>query len=154
MITKKIEELLKNREFLNIATCDFSGRPNVAPKFLLKLETNFIYLVDYVISRTWENLKVNPKASLSIMDNETLIGYQINGSVRIIDNGPEYDKVLNELHSKEIMLSSKRIIEGLHRGQKHKIFEAALPEKVVAFKVKIEEIIEIGSSGQLKREKV
>ena len=71
MLPKKIKELLENREFISVATCDFKGRPNAAPKFFLKFEHNFIYLVDYTIGMTWENLKVNPKASLSLMDPDT-----------------------------------------------------------------------------------
>jgi hypothetical protein len=39
-IPEKIRHFLNKTEFLNIATCDFSGRPNVAPKFLMiKLKT-------------------------------------------------------------------------------------------------------------------
>jgi predicted pyridoxine 5'-phosphate oxidase superfamily flavin-nucleotide-binding protein len=154
MLSTKIAQFLKNREFISVATCDFKGRPNAAPKFLLKLEDNFIYLVDYTISRTWENLKVNPQASLSFIDPDTLIGYQINGSVKIIDKGPEYDKILIELREREIDLSTKRIVEGIYRGKGHESFEVTLPERFVVFKIKVEEVVEIGHRGDLKIEKL
>jgi predicted pyridoxine 5'-phosphate oxidase superfamily flavin-nucleotide-binding protein len=154
MLSTKIAQFLKNREFISVATCDFKGRPNAAPKFLLKLEDNFIYLVDYTISRTWENLKVNPQASLSFIDPDTLVGYQINGSVKIIDKGPEYDKILIELREREIDLSAKRIVEGIYRGKGHESFEVTLPERFVVFKIKVEEVVEIGHRGDLKIEKL
>ncbi len=154
MLSTKIAQFLKNREFISVATCDFKGRPNAAPKFLLKLEDNFIYLVDYTISRTWENLKVNPQASLSFIDPDTLVGYQINGSVKIIDKGPEYDKILIELREREIDLSTKRIVEGIYRGKGHESFEVTLPERFVVFKIKVEEVVEIGHRGDLKIEKL
>ncbi|MDD5729712.1 MAG: pyridoxamine 5'-phosphate oxidase family protein [Candidatus Omnitrophica bacterium] len=154
MLSKKIQEFLKDREFISVATSDFNGRPNAAPKFVLKIENNFIYLVDYSLSRTWENLKANPRVSLSFVDTETLSGYQINGPVEIVDKGAAYEKLLNELREKEISLSVKRIIEGVHKEKSHQSFEVSIPERFAIFKVKMEEIAEIGPKGEVKREKV
>lgn len=154
MLTKKISEFLKSREFISVATCDLNGRPNAAPKFLLKIEDNLIYLIDYSFSRTLDNLRINPKVSLSFMDTDNLTGYQINGSVRIIDKGQEYNNILHELRAREINLSVKRIIEGVYREKTHKSFEVAIPENVTVFKVSIEEVVEIGPRGDLKRERL
>ena len=148
----KINELLENREFISVATCDFEGRPNAAPKFLLKLENNWIFLIDYVIGRTWQNIKINPRVSLSFVDTNTLMAYQINGPVEIIENGPVYEKMMQELELKEIDLATKRIIEGVEKGHIHEGFEVSLPERVVILKVTMEEIVEIGHSGILNRQ--
>ncbi len=91
MFKAKAIEFLKTREFVSVATADFEGNPNAAPKFLLKVEGDFIYLIDYIIGRTWENISINPKVSLSFMDPETLFGYQINGTVDIINKGKVYE---------------------------------------------------------------
>ena len=82
-MNKKIVELLKSREFVSVATCDFDGRPNAASKFMLRVEGNFIYLVDYFVGRTYRNLGANPRISLSFMDTNSLVGYQLNGLVKI-----------------------------------------------------------------------
>lgn len=150
--TARLKELLNEKEFISVATADLKGSPNAAPKLLLKMEDNFVYLIDYTIGRTWENLKVNPRASLSLMDFDTLNGYQLNGSVEIIDSGPEYEAVLKELLERKINLSAKRIVEGLYRGRKHHAFEVALPEKFVVFKVRLNELVQIGPGGDLQRE--
>ncbi|MDD5044151.1 MAG: pyridoxamine 5'-phosphate oxidase family protein [Candidatus Omnitrophica bacterium] len=154
MLSKKISRTLGQKEFIHIATSNPECRPNAAPKFLLRFENNFIYLVDYTISRTWKNLKINPRASLSVMDTDTLLGYQINGKVEIIERGAAYRILLKEFKAKGISLSAQRIVEGLRREKTHKSFEAALPEKVVFFKLKIEEVVEIGTHGGIKREKL
>lgn len=154
MISKRINELLQSRGFISVATSDLNGQPNAAPKFLLKAENNFIYLMDYIIGKTWENIKINPRVSLSFMDADSLVGYQMNGPVEIIDSGPEYEEILEELLKREIDLSTKRIIEGVERGKIHGSFEVAIPDKFVLFKVKIEEVVEIGPSGTLKRKKL
>jgi predicted pyridoxine 5'-phosphate oxidase superfamily flavin-nucleotide-binding protein len=154
MISKHLKELIESREFISLASCDLELKPNAAPKFLLKIEGDYLYLVDHIIGRTFNNLKVNPLASLSFTDNNTLIGYQINGRVEIIDSGAEYKQILKELEHKQIDLSIRRVIEGVTKGKAHKSFEMAIPEQIVIFKMKIEEVVEMRPSGALKREKV
>ncbi len=154
MLANKLVEFLKKREFIYVATCDFNCRPNAAPKFFLKYENNFIYLVDSHLSRTWENLKINPQASLTFLDAETLLGYQINGPVEIIEKGEEYKKILDGFDERKISLSARRIIEGLSRGRPHETFEINFPETFGIFRIKIEEIVEIRPGGDLTREKI
>jgi predicted pyridoxine 5'-phosphate oxidase superfamily flavin-nucleotide-binding protein len=154
MINKNIKALIESREFISVATSDLEASPNAAPKFLLKVEGDYIYLVDYIIGRTFRNLQVNPRVSLSFLDSNSLMGYQINGKVEIIDSGQEYATVLKELRDKQIDLSAKRVIEGVTKGQTHKAYEVAIPEQFVILKVKVEEIVQMQPSGTLKREKV
>ena len=134
MINKNIKSLIESREFISVASCDLEARPNAAPKFLLKVEASYIYLVDYIIGKTFRNLKLNPRVSLSFFDNNTLVGYQINGNVQIIDSGPEYLAALNDLARKEIDLSTTRIIDGVIKGRSHQAYEVAASKQFVIFK--------------------
>ncbi|MDD5466012.1 MAG: pyridoxamine 5'-phosphate oxidase family protein [Candidatus Omnitrophica bacterium] len=154
MISKAIKALIESRGFISTASCDLDARPNAAPKFLLKVEASHIYLVDYVIGQTFRNLAANPRVSLSFLDNNTLMGYQINGTVEIIDSGPEYEAALSDLERKEIDLSATRIIDGVMKGQSHNAYELAASEQFVILKVKVEEIVQIHPTGTLRREKV
>jgi predicted pyridoxine 5'-phosphate oxidase superfamily flavin-nucleotide-binding protein len=153
-MNKKAFEILKIREFVSVATCDLEGRPNAAPKFVLRVENHFVYLVDYSIGRTSQNLRANPRISISFIDDNTLMGYQLNGPVEVINKGQEYDTLVKDLSQKELELSSKRIIEGVTKGKSHEGFELNLSERFIIFKVIVEEIVEIASSGTLKREKI
>ena len=154
MINKNIKALIESREFISVATCDLESRPNAAPKFLLKVESSHIYLVDYIIGKTFRNLKVNPRVSLSFFDNNTLVGYQLNGKVQILDRGPEYLSALNDLARKEIDLSATRIIDGVIKGQAHKAYEVAASKQFIILKVEVEEIVQMQPGGSLQREKV
>jgi predicted pyridoxine 5'-phosphate oxidase superfamily flavin-nucleotide-binding protein len=154
MINKNIKALIESREFISVASCDLEARPNAAPKFLLKVEASYIYLVDYIIGKTFRNLKVNPRVSLSFFDNDALVGYQLNGKVQIIDSGPEYSAALSDLQRKEIDLSTTRIIDGVIKGEVHKAYEVAASKQFIILKVKVEEIVQIRSSGTLQREKI
>jgi uncharacterized pyridoxamine 5'-phosphate oxidase family protein len=154
MLTKTIIELLKHKEFISIATCDLKGRPNAASKFILKIDGGFIYLVDYIFGKSYENLKANPRVSLSFVNTESLKSYQINGSVELIEQGSVYETIALELVHKEVRLSTDRIIKGVSSGKRHENFEVAIPEKFVIFKVKIEETVEMPYGGGVKREKI
>jgi len=154
MLKTKALEFLGKKDFVSVATCDLDATPNAAPKFLLKIEDSYIYLVDYVIGKTCQNIKENPKVSLSFLDTETLTGYQVNGSVDILDKGNEYKKILDELLEKKIDLSAKRIIEGISTGKTHQTFELSISERIVVLKVKAQEVVEICPCGELKREKL
>jgi predicted pyridoxine 5'-phosphate oxidase superfamily flavin-nucleotide-binding protein len=152
IVTEQIRYFLEKKEFINVGTCDFSGRPNVAPKFIAAVKGSFIYLADYVFGKTFNNLKINPRVSLSTIDLDNLTGYQINGTVRILlKGGNEYKKVLQTMRKKQVDFSVSRLIEGVQREKKYTTFEVTLPEKVCFFKIMVHEIVEIGITGKLLR---
>jgi predicted pyridoxine 5'-phosphate oxidase superfamily flavin-nucleotide-binding protein len=146
--------VLKAREFVVVATANKGGKPNSAPKLLLKIDGGIVYFIDYSIGKTAENLKVNPEVSLSFIDANSLVGYRLNGKVEIIEKGKIYDECLKELREKEIKLSVERIIKGVQDGKSHKEFELEIPERFLVYKVKIEEGSEISPRGEIKREDI
>jgi predicted pyridoxine 5'-phosphate oxidase superfamily flavin-nucleotide-binding protein len=153
MLSKELISLIEKREFLSVATCDFKGRPNAAPKFVLKVEIDRIYLVDYTIGTSLKNLKVNPKVSMSLVDIRTLKGYQFNGSVKIITRGKLYNKMRNEMTDKEVRLTTQRIIDEVRGQPTHETFEVLISEKFIIFEVRIDEVVEMDIYGGLKRNK-
>ena len=153
MLSKELIGLMEKKEFVSVATCDFKGRPNAAPKFVLKVESDRAYLVDYTIGTSWKNLKVNPRISMSLIDERTLKGYQINGSVHIIKKGKLYDKMRDEMTNKEVRLTTQRIIDEVRGHPTHETFEVLISEKFVIFEVRIDEVVEMDIHGGLKRNK-
>ena len=153
MLSKELVDLLEKREFISVATCDFKGRPNAAPKFILRVESHRVYLVDYTIGTTWKNLKANPRISMSVVDTRTLKSYQFNGSVKILMRGKLYEKMRNEMTDKEVRLTTQRIIDEVRGEPTHETFEILISEKFVIFEVNIDEVVEMDIHGALKRSK-
>ncbi len=151
---KTIEALLKETRFLDVATCDFSGRPNIAPKFFLKIEGNKLYLVDYTLAKTYQNLQKNPRVSLSLMDLDSLTGYQINGVATLVKRGKEFCDCVAQLEEKEVRYSVQRVIEAVRRERRHEHFEVALPKRVVIIRVGVRDIAEITPHGGVERNPV
>ena len=153
MLPKELVDLLEKREFISVATSDFKGRPNAAPKFILKIEDNCIYLVDYTIGTTWRNLKINPQISMSLVDTRTLKSYQLNGRVKIISRGKLYDKMRHEMTDKEIRLTTQHIIDEVRGEPTHEMFEILISDKFIIFAATIDEVVEMSIHGELKRNK-
>jgi len=154
MLPKELIELLNAREFIYCGTCDLHGKPFIAPKFFVKVEGNSIYLVDFVFGRIWENLKLNPWISVSLMNYDNLFGYQINGVAELITSGKEYDTITADLREREVSLTAERVIKSIQKGKRHKHFEVAFPSRMVILKVGVQEIVELAPSGSLARQKI
>ncbi len=149
-ILQDLVPFLSPGKFINVATCSLERMPNVAPKLVVKTEKNVIYFIDYVIGRTFINLKVNPRISISFIDQRTLTGYQLNGTVDIIDHSPELESFVEDFQKIKTGFTVERILFNLRSGEKASALEFALPEKFAVLKVKVIEIVEISSSGVLK----
>lgn len=151
-IVVKLKKLLADLEFISIATSDKQGKPNAAPKFLLKIEGSRLYIVDCVMGQTWKNLISNPFVSIPIMDVNTLVGHRINGKAYVIEEGALKQSLSEELSHKQITLSTRRIIEGIKKEKKHESLEVEFPEVVGMFFVEVSDVVEIGPTGNLVRQ--
>jgi len=149
----ELRKLLEGREFIAVATCDKALRPNSAPKFILKVDGHTVYLVDYTIGMTWKNITANPRVSLSFMDHAILMGYQLNGTVTIIQKGRVYEKMCKEMIDKEIRLTAQHIIEEVRGKARHEQFEVGITERFIILKVSVREIVQIGHRGDITRMK-
>lgn len=136
--------------YVNVATCNLQHMPNVAPKLIAKAEKNVVYLIDYVVGTTCANLKENPRVSISFIDEKTLTGYQLNGSVNLLEEGEEFDALAREFQHIKTNLTVERILFNVRSGVKTSPPELALPERFVIIEVKIFEIVEISASGGLR----
>lgn len=149
---QEFRKLLHKVQFLHVATVSRDGQPNAVPKLILTVDDDAVYLVDCTIGKTWENLRRDPKVSLSFVDEESLKGYQINGNAVVLESEkitPELRKLLEE---KEVALTVKRILSGIHTKKKHEDFEMGMSDKFVVFKIDLLEVVEVGYKGNLQRQ--
>ncbi len=142
---------LEKREFVYLATSDKDGHPYVAPKFLIHLNDDHIYLADFVFGRTIQNLKLRSHASLSVINMDSLVGYQINGTAQVFEDGEEYHKALPQIEKRKMYFSVERIVEGVRAGKKHAHFEAAFPSRLAVIKFTMKEVIHIAPDGRLDK---
>jgi predicted pyridoxine 5'-phosphate oxidase superfamily flavin-nucleotide-binding protein len=47
--------------------------------------------------KTRENLQANPRVAVTVVDEATHKGYQVKGSAEVLDSGPLFEKMAEEL---------------------------------------------------------
>lgn len=142
---------LKFQEFIFIGTADLKNRPHTSAKPFLKQEADSVYLVDYIIGRTSKNLGLNPKASLSFIDMDKLVGYQLYGQVKVLHQGQEYEKLLHELHEQQVRFATKRLVAGVRKGKQSKGIELISLRVANIFKIKIKEVMRLKPNGEVEK---
>lgn len=151
-ITERLAELLEKREFVSIATCGKDGQPNSVPKFFFRAKGDHLYLIDYVVGKTVENIRQNPQVSVSFMDLDNLEAYRMNGTARCFGAGKLYDKVLKDWDKRVVKLSTDRVIEAVRTGKKRGHYELEMDGKFMVLRIKIENVIKIGRKGDIWKE--
>jgi len=153
MPIKQFNKLLNKVQFLHVATVNPDNTPNTAPKLILKVDEKHIYLVDCAIGKTFENLKKDQRVSLSFVDEESLKGYQINGLAEVLEANAITKALHKQLQEKEIALTVRRVVKGIHESKRHDDFEVGMSDRFTIFKISLLEVVEIGYKGKLTRKR-
>ncbi len=149
-LLKKLLPFLSRGRFVNVATCNRERMPNVAPKLIAKVEKNVLFLVDHVIGTTYANLKQNPRVSLGLVDEKNFIGYQLNGTATVMERSHEFEALAEEFQQIKTDFTVQRILYNVRSGGQAPPVELALPERFAIIKIRVIEVVEIATSGDLK----
>ena len=96
-IPKEVQEFLKGK-MAWVATASSDGMPNTTPKGSVKIiDDEHIVFADLFSKKTRENLQANPKVAVTVADMATYKGYQIKGSAELLESGPLFEKMAEEL---------------------------------------------------------
>ena len=150
LLLKRLLPFLSKGRFLNVATCNRERMPNVAPKLIAKVEKNVLYLVDHVIGTTYANLKENPRVSLGFVDEKNFTGYQLNGTATVMERGHDFEALTEEFQKIKTDFTVQRILYNVRSGGQAPPVELALPERFAIIKIRVIEVVEIATSGDLK----
>jgi len=109
-IPKEVQEFVKGKLGW-VATASADGTPNVTPKGSVQvLDDNTIIFADLFSLKTRDNLKQNPKVAVTLVDPEKFKGYQFKGKAELIDAGPLFDKVKEELKKAPMELPEPKYV--------------------------------------------
>lgn len=96
-IPKEVQEFLKGK-MAWVATATSDGMPNTTPKGTAQvIDDEHVVFADLFSRKTRENLLANPKVAITVVDEATFKGYQIKGSAEMIESGPMYEQMAEEL---------------------------------------------------------
>ena len=72
--------ILKNGNVVLVGSVDSKGVPNISPRFVLAvIEDEKLLFADAFQNKTFDNIKAWRKVAVSVMDRETMGGFQLKG---------------------------------------------------------------------------
>jgi len=109
-IPKEVQEFVKNK-IAWVATASPDGVPNTTPKGTVRfIDDERIVFADLFSRKTRDNLQKNPKIAVAVMDLEKRQGYQFKGSAQLVDSGPIFDQVVEQLKKAPMQLPHPKYV--------------------------------------------
>jgi uncharacterized pyridoxamine 5'-phosphate oxidase family protein len=147
-----IVSFFKNQGFVIISTIDPKGYIHNAAKGIVGIESEGkIYLIDLYKATTFNNLKKNPTASITAIDERQFIGYTLKGKAKIVEREKIEEHIIKGWEDKVIQRISQRVIRDVKADRKidhHP--EAKFPSPQYLIEVDVEEVVDL-APGHLKK---
>ena len=96
-IPKEVQEFLTGK-MAWVATAASDGMPNATPKGSVKvIDDEHLVFADLFSLKTRKNLQGNAKIAITVADETSFKGYQIKGSAEVLESGPLFEQMAEEL---------------------------------------------------------
>jgi uncharacterized protein len=92
-LTEEMKQMIATQQCF-VATVAADGMPNVGPKRSTRvLDDQTLLFNEGTARHTYENLKVNPKVAVAVVNREVLDGYRFVGTATLHESGALYEQV-------------------------------------------------------------
>ena len=109
ILTEDMKRVVREQRLGYIATVCPDGTPNLSPKATMKVwDDDHLVFADICSPGTISNLRQNSAIEINMIDVFARKGYRFKGAARIVDPGPEFDKVM-ELYTER----AQRVQQGI-----------------------------------------
>ena len=94
-IPKDIKNFVNFQKLGYVATISNDGTPNLSPKGTIAvIDESTMVFADIRSPQTMQNLQENPSIEINVVDPFQRSGYRFKGDGKIINNGSEFEKIL------------------------------------------------------------
>ena len=95
-ISEEIKNFVNSQKLGYVATVSNDGTPNLSPKgTIIVMNESTLVFADIRSPQTIQNLQNNPSVEINVVDPFQRLGYRFKGECKIINEGPEFDKILD-----------------------------------------------------------
>lgn len=95
VLTEEMKRIVREQRLGYVASVAADGSPNVSPKgSLTVLDDDNLVFADIDSPHTLQNLSINPRTEINVVDPFTRRGFRFRGSAEILRTGVTYWKVL------------------------------------------------------------
>ena len=102
ILTDDMKRMVDHLKLCYVATVTPDGKPNLSPKGSMKVwDDNHLVFADIASPITIRNLRANPFIEVNMVDPFYRHGFRFKGRAVIVESGPEFDFVAEELWARE-----------------------------------------------------
>jgi len=95
-ISEEIKNFVNFQKLGYVATVSKDGTPNLSPKgTIVVTNESTLAFADIRSPQTIQNLQDNPSVEINVVDPFQRLGYRFKGEGKIINEGSEFDKILD-----------------------------------------------------------
>ena len=95
-ISEEIKNFVNFQKLGYVATVSKDGTPNLSPKgTIVVMNESTLAFADIRSPQTIQNLQDNPSVEINVVDPFQRLGYRFKGDGKIINEGLEFDKILD-----------------------------------------------------------
>jgi len=144
-LTDEINQFLQNQSFTIVSSIDKDGSLHNACKGIVEIDRGGkIYLLDLYKSKTYENLKRNPRISLTAVDERTFKGYCLKGRAEIIARDKLDPRIITAWENKLTSRITHRIVKNITEVKSHPRHpEALLPKPEYMIALEVDEVVDL-----------
>jgi putative heme iron utilization protein len=144
-LSDEIIHFFKNQGFVVISTIDQRGMPHNSCKGIVAIQScGRIFLLDVYLGQTFKNLKYNPHASITAVDEHKFKGYCLKGKANLIAKNRISKQILRLWDERITSRLTQRLIKNIKEERGHVRHPEALlpgPQYMIEFEVK--EIVDL-----------
>ena len=94
-IPNDIKNIVNFQKLGYVVTISKDGTPNLSPKGTIAvIDESTLVFADIRSPQTMQNLQENPSVEINVVDPFQRTGYRFKGDGKIINNGSEFEKIL------------------------------------------------------------
>jgi len=144
-ITQEIIDFFENQGFAIVSTLDKNGIPHSSCKGVIRVsKQGIVYLLDVYMKETYNNLKRNPKISITAIDEHKFKGYCLKGHAKVLTGKKITPFILKAWEDKLTSRITRRLLRNIHEEKGHPRHpEVQLPRPEYLIAVSVKEIIDL-----------
>ncbi len=142
----KVVSFLKKQSFVIVSTIDPDGRIHCSAKGIVGVhKEGRVFVIDLYHNKTYNNLKNDPRVSITQVDEHSFTGYTLSGQAKIVLKDDIHDDHIKEWEKRVLKRISERLIKSVRSGKVSSAhYEAQLPEEPkYLIEINVENIIDL-----------
>ena len=144
-LTGEIIRFFQDQGFVIVSTIDRNGGSHSSCKGIVKInQRGSIYLLDLYREKTYENLKRNPRISITAVDEHRFKGFCLKGKAKIIASEKLKSQIIKAWENRITNRITQRVLKNIRGEKGHPRHpEVLLPKPEYLIVMQVEEAVDL-----------